>query len=337
MKKLSPIQAGWLYAFIHFSIEVACFYFLCARALTGPMAWIMAVAYDALAFVPQCFFGIWLDKKAGLMMGPAGCALALAALLIPWDIPALIIICTGNALVHIDGAQKTLKGPQIAPCGIYVGGGSFGVIAGQLLGKTGFGAAVIIPIALICAAIYLTILLRRRNITADDGGPNVDSGLNTGLLCLLMFAVVAIRSYIGYAIPTGWNKTAWQAVLLFCIMGAGKMLGGLLADRIGYRRTAWVSLGLALPFLLFGNSAMIISLIGVGLFSMTMPLTIGVLVSRLEGMPCFAFGITTVALFIGTLPSFFVRPDGLLMHQALVLILCTAALLCLIPCVRKGR
>jgi len=88
---------------------------------------------------------------------------------------------------------------------------------------------------------------------------------------------------------------------------------------------------------LFGNSVMTVSLIGVGLFSMTMPLTIGLLVSRMPEAPGFSFGITTVALFAGSLPAFFLRPAGLLAHQATVLILSAAALGCLTICIKKGR
>ena len=150
-----------------------------------------------------------------------------------------------------------------------------------------------------------------------------------------MFAVV-VRSYIGYAIPTAWNKRVWQTIMLFACMGAGKMLGGVLADTLGFRKTTYVSLLLSLPFLLFGNSVMWLSLIGVLLFSMTMPLTVGLLCSRLT--PAFAFGLTTVGLFLGVLPVFFITlPQSLLFHQILVLVLNLLTLACLLVTIKKDK
>ena len=52
---------------------------------------------------------------------------------------------------------------------------------------------------------------------------------------------------------------------------------------------------------------MFISLIGVMFFSMTMSITLAILVSKLKKMPGVAFGLTTIGLFLGTLPVFFIR------------------------------
>lgn len=54
-------------------------------------------------------------------------------------------------------------------------------------------------------------------------------------------------------------------------------------------------------------------------------------------MAGFAFGITTVALFVGVLPAFFVQPDSLLAHQITVFILSVLALSSLLLYVKKGK
>jgi hypothetical protein len=112
---------------------------------------------------------------------------------------------------------------------------------------------------------------------------------------------------MGYGIPTSWNKTLVQLVMLFSFMGTGKALGGILADRFGFRRTAMVSTALAAPLLMFGDNIMAISLVGVMLFSMTMAITLGILVSVMPHTPGLAFGWTTIGLFIGTAPIFFFK------------------------------
>jgi len=50
---------------------------------------------------------------------------------------------------------------------------------------------------------------------------------------------------------------------------------------------------------------------GLALFNMTMPVTLCALASQLPDSTGFAFGLSTLALLIGTVPTFFFRlPDG---------------------------
>ncbi len=296
--------------------------------------------FDALAFVPQGFIGIIADKFSRFNYGLLGCVMILVSLVIPLDVPALIILCLGNALSHIGGAQKTLRtsGGKITPASLFVGGGSFGVITGQLLGVIGNNKLIAIPLVLMALCVVLLLLIEKlRSIEEKEWVLDVTTKHSVLVITLLAFAVVATRAYIGYAIPTEWKKSDFQAVLLFVIMGIGKMTGGIFADLIGYYKTALISGVLALPFLLFGNSYMILSLIGVGLFSMTMPITIAILVSKFPDRPCFSFGITTVALFMGTVPAFFIRPTTLFQHQLTVLILIIIATIALLLCIERRK
>ncbi len=338
-KHITPNIVGFLYAFIHFTVDSACFYFLYSHLIADPIWWCLAIFYDALAFIPQSFFGLIVDCFPKFNAGFVGCILVFTALVIPFDIPALIVISIGNAFAHIGGAHHTLcdSNGKIAPCGIYVSGGSFGVITGQLLGVIGKS---MLPILLLLIAIsaILTLFIATKhhldNYIAE--GFHITSDISTSLIVALAFTAVAVRSYIGYAVPTNWNQGTLQAILLFSFMGIGKMLGGILCDYIGYRKTSFISLIVSLPFLLFGNSIMLLSLIGIGLFSMTMPVTIAILLSKLPEKPCFSFGITTVALFVGTLPAFFIQPQSLLEHQITILILSALAILCINKSLKKG-
>lgn len=152
-------------------------------------------------------------------------------------------------------------------------------------------------------------------------------------MIVLCVFVVAVRGYMGYGIPTSWKKTLLETVLFFCAMGLGKGLGGVLADRFGVRRTAIASTVLALPFLLAGDQLILVSLIGVLLFSMTMSITLAVLVSVLPRHPGLAFGLTTIGLFCGTAPIFFFRFTTVFANSVLIAILtvvCVVALFCAI-------
>lgn len=335
---ISSLKIGFIYSYIHFAVEVACFYFLFSRLSESPLWWGLALLFDALAFVPQGFIGILADKYPRFNYGLLGCLIILISLVLPFDIIALVILCIGNALVHIGGAQQTLRtsGGKIAPTSVFVGGGSFGVITGQLLGVLSNEILLLIPILLIVFSIIILVFVSQRyKIKIRKWKIDITTKLSPLTILFIAFIIIAIRAYIGYAIPTEWRKTEFQAILLFFIMGIGKISGGFFADTIGYFKTTLISSVIALPFLLFGNSYMILSLIGVGLFSMTMPITISILVSKSPKQPCFSFGVTTIALFVGTFPAFFIRPTTLIAHQLTVLFLIIIATIALLVCIEK--
>ena len=108
-----------------------------------------------------------------------------------------------------------------------------------------------------------------------------------------------------------------RVFILFFVMGVGKGIGGLLADRYGARRVGVISTLTCIPFLLLGKDVMMISILGVFLFSMTMSITFGMLMSVIPDDPGLAFGMTTIGLFLGVCPmliwgSFGDRMNGVL-------------------------
>jgi len=331
---------GILWGWIHFSMETASFFLLFSRISTSPLWWALALLYDALAFLPQSIFGTITDRYPKYRIGLTGAVLMILGLLIPANIPALCMTALGNAMIHVAGANHTLRdsGGKITPNAIFVGFGSFGVITGQLLGKCSGQYRILIPLCLLLFSTVVMIFLQKNNPSVHQPATlDICADKSDTVLVLCAFFGVAVRAYIAYAIPTEWNKTVIQTVALFVFMGIGKILGGILCDRIGYRRVTYISLLGALPFLLAGNTNMMLSLIGIALFSMTMPITAAALVSRFPHQPGFAFGITTTGLFFGTLPVFFIRPQTLLAHQTVVLVLSAAALPAILTCIKKGK
>ena len=80
---------------------------------------------------------------------------------------------------------------------------------------------------------------------------------------------------------------------------------------------------------------MLISLIGVMMFSMTMSITLAVLTSVLKNTPGLAFGLTTIGLFLGTVPMFFVKITNQFFNNILLIILSLICTLILCKVIRK--
>ena len=303
---------GYLYFYIHFIVEVVCFFYL-ARVVGGLAIWLVPFVYDGLAFVPQSIIGYISDKYPKINMGIIGVVLLFISYLLfgLTDINifvSLLFLCLGNAFIHVAGAENTLKtaNGRLSPSAIFVAGGSFGVITGRVLAST-----VISPLVLLIPILSMIpfILLADTYVTEKSSTKDFDyvrKDINKALVVIIALLVVIARGYIGYGIPTSWKKTVLQSVIFFFTMGLGKALGGILSDKIGIRKVAILSTLLAIPFLCFGDNHMIISIIGVMFFSMTMSITLGILVSVLKKTPGLAFGITTIGLFLGTAPIFFI-------------------------------
>ena len=333
--KSKDLITGYLYFYVHFILEVSCFFYLSRITKNSNYIWLIPFIYDGVAFVPQSIIGYISDKYPKINMGLIGVVFLVLSYLI-YGLTninvfiSLIILCLGNALLHISGAETTLRtsNGKLSPVAIFVSGGSFGVISGRLLAKTSINSLyIIIPILTIIPFVLLSKkYLNKKNSVKDFN--YVKEDINSRLVILIAVLVVIIRGYMGYGIPTSWNKTVYQTIIFFCIMGLGKALGGILSDLIGIRKTAIISTLLAIPFLCFGDNNMYISLIGVMFFSMTMAITLGVLVSKLKNSPGLAFGLTTIGLFLGSVPVFFIRLD-LISNIAIIIcmsLLCTILL-----------
>ncbi len=332
-KKITANKLGLLYCFAHFSVETACFYYLYFNLNIGAYWWIIALLYDAFAFLPQSLIGIIADKLPKICYGVIGFAMVLIAMLLPFGWFSVIIIALGNALIHVDGAEKTLlnSGGKITPNALFVGGGSFGVITGRLLGKLYNSYMIIIPLLLILLSIVFLLVFTYDKKVAQNPENETDKIISVpdvandkipeALLTLIIIFAVAVRGYIGYAIPTGWSVNNFHLIILYSYMGFGKILGGIATDKLGYKKATIISIVGALPFLLFGNTFPLISLTGVLLYSMSMPITVGIIYSKFPTSPGFAFGITTIGLFIGSAPEFFFSLPNLITQQIVVAIL----------------
>ena len=335
---------GILYFIIHFIIEITSFYIVSSYIDTN-LVWILALMYDFFAFVPQGIFGYLKDKGIKTNFTIIGMILStLSLILLYFNLNAIVVILVlsiGNCMIHIQGAETTLRtsNGQMAPSAIFVSGGSFGVITGKILAMYNvpipfviiINLLMLIPIAICNKYVYL---IDDKNLEKYNFS---NKNINSKVIITLAVFVVIVRAYMGYGIPTTWNKTLIQTILLYCSMGIGKAMGGILIDSIGIKKTAILSTIGSLPFLLFGNNVMAISLIGIMMFSMTMAVTLGLIVSEIKKYPGVAFGFTTIGLFLGSLPVFVFRINSILINCLMVTILTVASIIVLSIICRKEK
>ena len=313
------------FALCHFVVDFACVStMLCAvsRVLgesgQGSME-VVALSillYDIVAFTLQLPIGIALDQLdknsyAALLsyaLVGAGVILSLVPIaLLEW--PAILLLAIGNALFHSAGGLSVLNISQkhAGPSGIFIATGAIGVFLGTQSAQMGRLqiAFSLLVLLFLCALITLVVQKVNKkywnvhNVSFDI--PRLSS--NTLLAIALLSFVVALRSYVGMVMAFPWKSEMLLLVLSILGVFAGKALGGVVADRIGFRTTAIFSLIVAATLFVPSWEIPVMGLLGVFFFNFTMSITLASLANILPNAKGTAFGLASFSLAVGALPA----------------------------------
>ena len=313
------------FALCHFVVDFACVStMLCAvsRVLgesgqdSLEFVALSILLYDIVAFTLQLPVGIVLDKLdknsyAALLsyaLVGAGVLISLFPVaLLEWL--AVLLLAVGNALFHSAGGLIVLNISQkhAGPSGIFIATGAIGVFLGTQSAQMerlqiAFSLLVLL---FLCALITLVVQKVNKkywnvhNVAFDI--PKFSS--NTLLAIALLSLVVALRSYVGMVMAFPWKSQMLLLVLSILGVFAGKALGGVVADRIGFRTTAIFSLIAAATLFVPSWEVPVMGLLGVFFFNFTMSITLASLANILPNAKGTAFGLASFSLAVGALPA----------------------------------
>ena len=313
------------YALCHFVVDFACVStMLCAvsRVLgesgQGSME-VVALSillYDIVAFTLQLPIGIALDQldknsHAALLsyaLVGAGVILSLVPIaLLEW--PAILLLAIGNALFHSAGGLSVLNISQkhAGPSGIFIATGAIGVFLGTQSAQMERLQIAFSLLVLLFLCALITLVVQKVNEkywnvhNASFDIPRLSS--NTLLAIALLSLVVALRSYVGMVMAFPWKSEMLLLVLSILGVFAGKALGGVVADRIGFRTTAIFSLIVAATLFVPSWEIPVMGLLGVLFFNFTMSITLASLANILPNAKGTAFGLASFSLAVGALPA----------------------------------
>ena len=313
------------FALCHFVVDFACVStMLCAvsRVLgesgQGSME-VVALSillYDIVAFTLQLPIGIALDQLdknsyAALLSYALVCAGVILSLvpitLLEWL--AILLLAIGNALFHSAGGLSVLNISQkhAGPSGIFIATGAIGVFLGTQSAQMGRLqiAFSLLVLLFLCALITLVVQKVNKkywnvhNVSYDI--PRLSS--NTLLAIALLSLVVALRSYVGMVMAFPWKSEMLLLVLSILGVFAGKALGGVVADRIGFRTTAIFSLIAAATLFVPSWEMPPMGFLAVFFFNFTMSITLASLANILPNAKGTAFGLASFSLAVGALPA----------------------------------
>ena len=325
------------FALCHFVVDFACVStMLCAvsRVLgesgqdSLELIALSILLYDVVAFAFQLPVGIALDKldknSLAAMLSYALVSGGVLLSLVPFALfewLAVLLLAAGNALFHCAGGLCVLNISQkhAGPSGIFIATGAVGVFLGTFSAQYGRlqVAFSLLVLLFLCASITRVVQKVNKKYWNIHNAPFAipEFSSRTLLAIFLLCFVVALRSYTGMIMAFPWKSEMLLLALSILGVFAGKALGGMVADRIGFRTTAIFSLIAAATLFVPSWEMPLMGLLAVFFFNFTMAITLASLSNILHEAKGTAFGLASFSLAIGALPALL----GLRLEHPLVL------------------
>ena len=305
MKKLITASAA------HFCVD------LCSAALffgylnTGIHWWLCMVLYNTCSFALQLPLGIVADaRNRNLPFASLGCVLiAFSFFLRGTPVGAAAICGLGNGMFHVGGGLEIMNSSdKAAPLGVFVSPGAVGLYIGTAYASFFSGHGWLPPVIMAVTGLTLLISGKLDGSYVSQNAPLSLIPPKDSLIPLAcLFFVVVLLSLMSGAFSA--ELPSLPGLVPVLCLALGKMAGGFAGDRLGLRPAAVISLCGAALLLLLPRGY--VTLAALFLFNMTMPLTLYEASRLLPGAKGAAFGLLTLALFIGILPRFVGLPLSL--------------------------
>jgi MFS transporter, FSR family, fosmidomycin resistance protein len=300
----------FVYGSLHAVIDFACVavLFSAERAATHTVErmTLTFIVYNLLAFGSQIIFGLITDRlHSPRQLALTGGILTILATLSFNYLPmtSIILAGIGNAFFHVGAGAISLNlTPKKATApGIFVAPGAIGLFLGTIVGRSG-NFTPVIPVSLVITLLLCIYLIE--SPTIDYHRERIPESQNNRYLLVLsaLLLAIALRSLVGLSVVFPWKANPVMAALLVTSIVAGKGMGGVIADKLGWFRVACGSLIASMPLLVFFSGNPFLAMVGVFLFNFTMPITLTAVSNLLPGRPGFAFGLTCLALLVGAFP-----------------------------------
>lgn len=263
------------------------------------------ILYNVLAFGLQLPFGWLLDRlQQPVLAAISGCVMVSAAvLLFMHPLVAIGLAGIGNALFHVGGGTVALnlKPGKASLPGLFVAPGGIGLFAGaMILPVYGFHPQIF-AIALLCAGVLMLVVKSPQifySASKEKTGSMVDFAI------LLLMITICIRSIVGLSMHFSWQTDRLLLYTIPLAIALGKGMGGFLADSFGWIKIAVGGLVISSILLLYGEQTAVAGIAGLFFFNLTMPVTLVAISNMLPGRPGISFGLTTMAILAGALPTF---------------------------------
>ena len=307
-----------IYSIIHFIVDLSCAILVSNLVMQkmgqGTNLFISILVYNFFAFAMQLPIGIIADKiNKNAICSAIGCLLVIIAFgFSNFVIISCFIAGIGNAMFHVGGGIDVLNisDKKATLSGIFVSTGAMGIFLGEKSASIGFNKYYIVVLILLISVILLFWLYNQIKDKVKNGKVIIPTtNINEMIVIVCLMITVIIRGYVGLILSFEWKSNFILALISIFAVVFGKMLGGIIGDKIGFMKVSLISLVVSAFLFLFAFNNSTLGILAILFFNMTMPITLTALSNILFNNKGMAFGLLTFALFIGAVPVFFEYED----------------------------
>ncbi len=319
-----------IYSLAHFLVDMSCamllYHLLYADTkIRDPGSLIFSASliiliYDFFAFVFELPLGLLLDRLKtlsptarninGLLAAVSCAAIALFDIVGSFGlisssliIPVSVAVGLANAAFHLGAGVDViqLSDRKTSLSGIFISTGALGLFFGTNALSMHYENLLVSGAALLFTAILVLWLYYSETYTIPNTDNTVIRTRRAFLIpaIFLLFLVVFYRSFLGFASKYSWRSGFLTGLIAVVSVFLGKLLGGITADRFGWRKTIIISLLICAIAAFFSDTSLFAGCIVLFLFNMTMPIAMIGLANLLPAWKGVAFGLNTTALFLG--------------------------------------
>lgn len=266
-------------------------YFLGTLALQSgnlQQAGLALLIYNLLAFGGQYPVALWVERyvnKKNFLIVAFAMNLIASLLFIPLPSFAVIMAGLASAIYHVAGGTVCARNNRALNIGLFAAPGVAGLIAGGYFAWMGFELTAI----LLAATILFLFLLLFLRIPAVLPGQKTEQQNVTiapdrhDIIMILLLTVIALRSAVWNIFQLLHEGDYGWLIAIACAAFAGKVAGGWLADKIGWRLYIYISLLTAAPLVTFFRNELLLFCIGIGLLQSGIPATTALLIEATKG------------------------------------------------------
>jgi hypothetical protein len=212
--------------------------------------------------------------------------------------PQISIVLAGvaSALYHVAGGTVCAQENKAAHIGIFAAPGVAGLIAG---GYFAYAKIAITWWLLASAILFLFLIIwlplrYKRNVLSKQTDLKAKGFAldQHDIIMILLLMIISLRSVIWNVFQLIHENNYYWLIAIAASAFVGKIAGGWIADRIGWRLYMISSLVVATPLITIFKKEMILFCIGIGLLQSGIPATTALLIHSMKGSTERAIGLS---------------------------------------------
>jgi FSR family fosmidomycin resistance protein-like MFS transporter len=275
-------------------------YMVISYSLHHPIQYtsIALLIYTILGFGGQLPVGMWIDQRNNLSpFVTTSLLLLVASIPVFWlhDLSGIIIAGCSSAFLHVTGGSICLQNAneKSTPLGLFTAPGVLGLTLGIASGNLSMWW-----LAAAIAGVIVVISLFKTRSAIQQATPRIHGGEAHALveghdwIMIAILLAATLRSFLYEVINLFSHNWQYGLLVIGISAFAGKLIGGFLADKIGWRRWVYITLPLAFLLLQFGRDNIFALGFGIACLQSSVPVSLLLMQKSMPGMPASATAMT---------------------------------------------